>query len=183
MPDAVSSETWQVVGVAIAAVAAVASWFSVVVASRAGKAAREAERDASRPRLLLSPAYSTSGPLAPTMTLAVHNGGGGIAQTIGLLLVTDESFAYYGLGFVRPGETIHFGSNMPASKVHRAVAYARSADGDGFAWDAFGARQQLAAAPADPPSYQEIFGAFYPGEDVGGGRDACELLRGSDTLY
>jgi hypothetical protein len=183
MPYAVSAEMWQVVGVAIAAIAALASWFSAIVATRAARDAREAERDASRPRLLLAPAFATSGPLAPTMTLAVHNGGSGIAQNVGVMLVTNESFAYHGLGFVQPGETVYFGSDMPASADFRAVAYGRSAAGEGFAWNALSERRPLSSAPAALPSYADMFAAFYPGEDCEEGRTLFQLLRGSDTLY
>jgi hypothetical protein len=183
MPYAVSAETWQVVGVAIAAIAALASWFSAIVATRAAKDARETERDATRPRLLLSPAFATSGPLAPTMTLAVHNGGSGIAQNVGLMLVTDESFAYHGLGFVQPGETIYFGNDMPAAADFRAVAYGRSATGEGFAWNTLSERRPLASAPGALPNYADMFAAFYPDEDSEDGRTLCQLLRGNGTLY
>jgi hypothetical protein len=135
LPIALSGSTLQVIGTAIAAVAALASWAAVVVALRSSREAREAERDASRPNLLLSPAYATSGPLAPSMTLAVHNAGSGIAHNVGLILVTEEAFAYHGLGFVVPGETVYFGSEVTADEGHRAVAYGRSADGEGLAWN------------------------------------------------
>ncbi|MET0304868.1 MAG: hypothetical protein ABW196_01405 [Solirubrobacterales bacterium] len=175
---AVSTEAWQVIGVGIAAVAALASWAAVVVAARAAKDAREAERDAARPRLLLSPAFATSGPIAPTMTLSIHNAGGGIAQNVGLLLVTEDVFAYHGLGFVLPGETAYFGSDVPAAKEHRAVAYGRAADGEGFAWNVLSERRPLASAPASLPSYDDMFDAFYPSEDVEEGRELRQLLRG-----
>jgi hypothetical protein len=175
---AASTETWQVIGVGIAAVAALASWAAVVFAARAAKEAREAERDATRPRLLLSPAFATSGPIAPTMTLSIHNAGGGIAQNVGLLLVTEAAFAYHGLGFVLPGETAYFGSDVPASKDHRAIAYGRSADGDGFAWNVLSERRSLASAPAVLPSYADMFAAFHPGEDLEEGRELRQLLRG-----
>jgi hypothetical protein len=180
---AVSTEVWQVIGVGIAAVAALASWAAVVVAVRLAKEAREAQRDADRPRLLLAPAFTTSGPLAPTITLSIHNGGGGIAQNVGLLVVTDDAFAYHGIDFIRPGETIYFGSDLPAALDPRAVAYSRSVEGEGFAWNAYGERRTLAAAPAALPSFAEIFAAFYPGEEVEASREVRQLLRGSDTLY
>ena len=178
MPLAVSTATWQVIGVGIAAVAALASWAAVVVASRAAKDAREAERDAGRPRLLLSPAFNTSGPIAPTMTLSIHNAGGGIAQNVGLLLVTEDDFAYHGLGFVLPGETAYFGSDVPASGDHRAIAYGRGADGEGFVWNVLSERRPLASAPAPLPSFADMFAAFHPGEDVEEGRELRQLLRG-----
>ena len=177
-PLAVSTATWQVIGVGIAAVAALASWAAVVVASRAAKDAREAERDAARPRLLLSPAFNTSGPIAPTMTLSIHNAGGGIAQNVGLLLVTEDDFARHGLGFVLPGETAYFGSDVPASEHHRAIAYGRGADGEGFVWNVLSERRPLASAPAPLPSFADMFAAFHPGEDVEEGRELRQLLRG-----
>lgn len=74
---AITDSTWQVIGTGIAAIAALASWAAVVIALRAAGDAREAERNASRPLLLLAPAYATAGPLAPTMTLSIHNAGRG----------------------------------------------------------------------------------------------------------
>jgi hypothetical protein len=185
MPLAVSTATWQVIGVAIAAVAALASWAAVIVASRAAVDAREAERDvreaerdAARPRLLLSPAFNTSGPIAPTMTLSIHNAGGGIAQNVGLVLVTEDTFARHGLGFVLPGETVYFGSDVPASEHYRAVAYGRGADGQGFAWNVLSERRPLASAPAPLPTFADMFAAFHPGEDIEEGRELRQLLRG-----
>ena len=177
-PLAVSTATWQVIGVGIAALAALASWAAVVVASRAAKDARDAERDAARPRLLLSPAFNTSGPIAPTITLSIHNAGGGIAQDVGLLLVTEDDFAYHSLSFVLPGETAYFGSDVPALENHRAIAYGRAADGEGFAWNVLSERRPLASAPAPLPSFADILAAFYPGEDVEEGRELRQLLRG-----
>lgn len=177
-PLAASTATWQVIGITIAAIAALASWAAVIVASRAAKDAREAERDAARPRLLLSPAFATSGPIAPTMTLSIHNAGGGIAQNVGLLLVTEDAFAYHGLGFVLPGETAYFGSDVPAAKEHRAIAYGRAAEGEGFAWNVLSERRPLAPAPAPLLSYADMFAAFYPGEDVEQGRELRQFLRG-----
>lgn len=190
---AVSTEAWQVIGAGIAAFAALASWAAVLVAVRAAKKARDAEREtreaereahreATRPRLLLSPAFNTSGPMAPTMTLAVHNAGGGIAQNVGLVLVTEATFARHGLGFILPGETVYVGSNVLADENHRAVAYGRSAEGEGLAWNVVGERRSLASVPADLPSFEEAFAAFYPGEDVEDDRELGKLLRGSD-LY
>ncbi len=189
IPMALSAEVWQVIGVGIAAFAALASWAAVIVALRAAgdardaeresrEVARESEREARRPRLLLSPAFNTSGPVAPTMTLAVHNAGGGIAQNVGLILVTRDTVARYGLGFLLPGETIHFGSDVDADENHRAVAYGRSADGEGLGWNIVGERRILDSAPSDLPTFPEAFAAFYPGEDLEAGRRLGRLFLG-----
>jgi hypothetical protein len=178
LPIAITDSTWQVIGTGIAAIAALASWAAVIIAVRAAGDAREAERNANRPSLLLAPAYATAGPLAPTMTLSVHNAGAGIAQNVGVLLVTGRAFAYHGLSFIAPGETVYFGSEVPAETNHRAVVYGRSADGEGLAWNIQGARRSLASAPADLPSYAESFAAFYPGDSVEEGRELKPLLRG-----
>jgi hypothetical protein len=112
------------------------------------------------------------------MTLSIHNAGGGIAQNVALLLVTEDDFAYHGLGFVLPGETAYFDSDVPASGDHRAIAYGRDAEGEGFVWNVLSERWPLASAPAPLPSFTDMFAAFYPGEDIEEGRELRQLLRG-----
>jgi len=64
--------------------------------------------------------------------------------------------------FLRPGETVTFGSELPATHAARAVAYARSQDGRDLVWDHEGERRKLEHPPAGWPAWDAIFEVFCP---------------------
>ncbi len=182
MPFAVTITTWiQVLGTLIAAVAAVASWVAVVQARRTAEDTRRAEREAMLPLLLVSPTILTPGAGTPTMGVAVHNAGGGIAQNVAVLLVTDNAYGRHVITFLGPGETVTFGSDLDAADGARAVAYARSSDSRDLVWNADNERRELPGGASPMPSWATIFTAFYDDPDLDSRRPG-HLLRGDNTL-
>jgi hypothetical protein len=181
----VAITTWiQLAGVAIAAVAALAAWAAVrngTAQAREGREAaaeaRLAQREARQPLLLLSPGFASPAPGAGgrTMTLAIYNAGD-VAIDVGVLLVGDEARAQQVVGFMYPGETVHFGSDIPATGESRAMVFARSKDGDRWVWDHERVRKAISKETPRDDEWQAMTAAFYPGEDFGRLRPA-RLLR------
>jgi hypothetical protein len=183
VPFAVTVTTWiQVLGTLIAAAAAVASWVAVVQARRGADDARRAEREAMLPLLLVSPTVITAGAGSPTMGVAVHNAGAGIAQNVAVLLVTDDAYGRHVVTFLGPGETITFGSDLDAADGAQAVAYARSSDSRDLVWNADNERRELPSGASSMPSWAAIFAAFYDDADLESRRPG-RLLRGDTSLY
>ena len=183
MPLAVTVTTWiQVASTLIAAIAAVASWVAVAQARKTAEDARRAEREASLPLLLVSPTILTPGAGNPTMGVAVHNAGGGIAQNVAVLLVTDDAYGRHVITFLVPGEMVTFGSDLDAGEGARVVVYARSSDRRDLIWNADNERRELPGNTSSMPSWETIFAAFYDDSDLDSRRPG-RLLRGDNTLY
>lgn len=164
---AVAFPTWLQVGsTAAAAGAAVASWAAVVQARKAAQEARKAEAEALLPLLLVSPNFNLPGAGQPTMGVALFNAGGGVAKNVAVLLVAEDTYARQIVDFLRPGETVTFGSELPATDAARAVAYARSQDGRDLVWDHEGERRELERPPSGWPAWEATFEVFYPDEDL-----------------
>jgi len=180
---AVAFPTWLQVGSSVAAAAAaVASWVAVVQARKIAQEAREAEAEAMLPLLLVSLNFNLSGVGQPTMGVALYNAGGSVAKNVAVLLVAEDAYARQIVGFLRPGETVTFGSELPATDAARAVAYARSQNGRDLVWDHEGERRELEHLPSGWPAWDAIFKVFYPDEDLSGHRPT-NLLRGDGRLY
>lgn len=108
--------TWLQVGSTVAAAgAALASWTAVVQARKAAQEAREAEAEALLPLLLVSLNFNLPGAGNPTMGVALYNASGGIAKNVAVLLVSEDAYAREVVGFLRPGETVTFGSELRAA--------------------------------------------------------------------
>lgn len=183
MSLAVAFPTWLQVGSTFAATAAaVASWVAVVQARKISQEAREAEAEALLPLLLVSLNFNLPGAGQPTMGITLYNAGGSVAKNVAVLLIAEDAYARQIVSFLRPGETVTFGSELPATDAARAVAYARSQDGRDLAWDHEGERRELERPSSGWPAWEVIFDAFYPGEDLSGHRPT-NLLRGDDRLY
>jgi hypothetical protein len=180
---AVAFPTWLQVGSTVAAAAAaVASWVAVVQARKIAQEARDAEAEALLPLLLVSLNFNLPGAGQPTMGVALYNAGGGVAKNVAVLLVAEDAYARHVVGFLRPGETVTFGSELPATDAARAVAYARSQDGRDLVWDHEGERRELKWPHSGWPAWEAIFGIFYPEEDLNDHRPT-NLLRADDRLY
>jgi hypothetical protein len=179
----VAFPTWLQVGSTVAAAAAAgASWFAVVQARRAAQDTRLAEAETWLPLVLVSLNFNLPGAGQPTMGIELYNAGGGVAKNVAVLLVSEDAYARQVIGFLRPGESVTFGSELPATDQARAVVYARSQDGRELVWDHEGQRRELEALPSGMPSWETSFAAFYPGEDLSGHRPT-NLLRGDNRLY
>jgi hypothetical protein len=175
---AVAFPTWLQVGSTVAAAAAAgASWIAVVQARRIAQEAREAEAEALLPLLLVSLNFNLPGAGRPTMGVALYNAGGSVAKNVAVLLIAEDAYARQVVGFLRPGETVTLGSELPATDAARAVAYARSQDGRDVVWDHEGERRELEHPPSGWPVWDAIFEVFYPDEDLSGHRPT-NLLRG-----
>lgn len=180
---AVAFPTWLQVGsTGAAAAAAIASWVAVVQARKIAQEARAAEAEAMLPLLLVSLNFNLPGVGQPTMGVALYNAGGSVAKNVAVLLVAEDAYARQIVGFLRPGETVTFGSELPATDAARAVAYARSQDGRDLVWDHEGERRELERPPSGWPAWEAVFEVFYPDEDLSGHRPT-NLLRGDDRLY
>jgi hypothetical protein len=169
---ALALSTWvQLIATAIAAAAAVASWATVVQS-------RRLLRESRLPSLHIEVSrVSGAGAVDGTMAVAILNAGDVLATRVGFIVATDNAFAQTSLpgGFLRPGDSAFFGSDLQISDNFQAVVYARSQDGDEYVWDHLGERRQL--KPEGPlPTFEEIPGSFYPGVDFSGRRQA-QLLR------
>jgi hypothetical protein len=179
---AVASTTWiQLCGVTVALLAALAAWAGVRQARDAAREVRDSEREARLPLLLLSRASVGSQGRPGTLALAVYNAGD-VGADIEVILVGDGMYAYSPVGVMRPGETVNFGSNIPATEHSRAFAFGRSRDGAGWAWDHNRNRKKLSADQAIEPSREAIFATFHPSESL----DALEpasLLRGDNMFF
>jgi hypothetical protein len=183
MLSAVSVTSWlQLAGTLVAAAAAVASWAAVVQARRSAEEARQAERESMLPVLLVSPTILTPGAGHPTMGVSIYNAGGGIAQNVAVLLVAEDAFGRHIVTFLRPGETVTFGSDLDATDSARAVVYGRSADNRDFVWNADNYRRELPGGASPMPSWETIFGAFYSTQGLDSMRPG-QLLRGDSRLY
>jgi len=159
--------TWLQVGsTAAAAAAAIASWVAVVQARKIAQEAREAETEALLPLLLVSLNFNLPGVGQPTMGVALYNAGGSVAKNVAVLLVAEDAYARQVVGFLRPGETVTFGSELPATDAARAVAYTRSQDGRDLVWDHEGERRELGRPPSGWPAWKATFEVFYPDEDL-----------------
>lgn len=164
---AVAFPTWLQVGSTLAAAAAaIASWVAVVQARKIAQEAREAETEALLPLLLVSLNFNLPGAGQPTMGVALYNAGGSVAKNVAVLLVAEDAYARQVVGFLRPGETVTFGSELPATDAARAVAYARSQDGRDLVWDHEGDRRELERPPSGWPAWDATFGVFYPDENL-----------------
>jgi len=180
---AVAFPTWLQVGsTTTAAAAAVASWVAVVQARKIAQEAREAEAEAMLPLLLVSLNFNLPGVGQPTMGVALYNAGGSVAKNVAVLLVAEDAYGRQIVGFLRPGETVTFGSELPATAAARAIAYARSQDGRDLVWDHEGERRELKRPPSGWPAWEETFAVFYPDEDLSDHRPT-NLLRGDSRLY
>jgi hypothetical protein len=154
----------------------------VVQARRAAEEGRQAEREAVLPVLLISPTVLTPGAGHPTMGVSVYNAGGGIAQNVAVFLAADDAYGRDVVTFLRPGETVTYGSDLDATDSARAVVYGRSADNRDFVWSDGNLRRELPCGASPMPSWEAIFGAFYDAEDLESLRPG-RLLRGDNTLY
>lgn len=178
---AVTPTTWiQLGGVAAALLAALAAWAGVKQARDAAREVRDSEREARLPLLLLSTASVGTQQRGTTLALAIYNAGD-VAVDVTVILVGEDSHAGGPVGVVRPGETVNFGSNIAGTDQARAVAFGRSRDGTGWAWNHDRNRRQLGGADRFAPTWEAIFGAFYPGESLERLR-LGSLLRG-DNMY
>lgn len=166
----------QSASVLVALLSALASWMAVKQARDAAQEVRKSESEARLPLLLISRAFSEPGVGPRTMALSIYNAGG-IAQDVGVILVGEESRGVAPIDFIRPGETITFGSDVEATGNSRALAFARSADRRQLVWDHDHRRKELAPDDAPMPSWSSVFAAFYPGEDLEDLRPG-KLLRG-----
>src|ERR1700709_537808 len=166
MPLAVTVTTWlQVAGTLIAAAAALASWAAVVQARKAAEDARQAEHDAALPLLLILTSIVKLAAGHSSLTVAVYNASGGIAQDVSILVVGENAYARGVEGFLRPGETISYSTDVEATTESRAGVYGRTADRREFVWNPNALRRELASADSPRPSWEMIFAAFY--DDAG----------------
>jgi hypothetical protein len=180
---AVAFPTWVQFGSTLAAAAAaIASWVAVVQARKIAEEAREAEAESLLPLVLLSLNFNLPGVGQPTMGVELYNAGGGVAKNVAVLFVAEDAYARQVVGFLRPGESVTFGSELRATDQSRAVVYARSQDGRDLVWDHEGERRELEVVPPGFPSWEMSFAAFYPDEDLSGYRPT-NLLRGDNRLY
>lgn len=179
---AVTSTTWvQLGGVAVALLATLAAWAGVKQARDAAREVRDSEREARLPLLLLSQASVGSSHRPSTLALSIYNAGD-VAVDVAVILVGEGAYARGPVGVVRPGETVNFGSDIAGTDRSRAVAFGRSRDGTRWVWDRDRNRRELAGDHAADPTWEAIFGTFYPGEDLGPLR-LGSLLRGEGTYF
>ena len=112
------------------------------------------------------------------MWATVHNAGGGVAQNVAVLLVTEDAFARTVLGLVLPGESVYFASNVAPDPEARAVVYTRTVDRRELVWNLANERRELAGEAAAYPEFKDLWSAFYDDEVENGDRDLGRLLRG-----
>lgn len=168
---ALALSTWiQLVATLIAAAAAVASWASVVQS-------RRLLRESRLPALHIEVSRVVgAGAVDGTMAVTILNAGAGLATRVGFIVVAPAQFAQTSLpgGFLPPGESASFGSNMRIDDEFQATVYARSQDGVQYVWNHHGERRRL--KPKGPlPTFEEILGCFYPDTDFSGRRQASVL--------
>lgn len=182
MSTAVAVTTWlQLAGVAIALLAALASWAAVRQAREGTNEIRQTEREARQPLLLLAPAFSEPAAGPRTMLLSIYNAGD-VAIDVGVILIGDDALARQVISFMRPGETVSFGSDVAATGDHRALAFAQSKDGDRWVWNHNRVRRRFPGDPSKLAEWTAILAVFYPGEDFCVFRPA-HLLRGDNLPY
>lgn len=145
---------------AAAAVAAIASWASVIQSRRVIRAA-------ALPDLRAGVQYVQPGLPSAKATLAIeiHNGGGGTARDVGLLVVCEsQSAATSVASFLRPRESAYFGTNMtPSSASSRVLGLLlwRDSSETIHAWSLDGRQQTLGGRRA-AISLSEAWERFYP---------------------
>jgi hypothetical protein len=171
---AVTLTTWlQVAGTFIAATAALASWAAVVQSRRLIRDSRLASLHIEVSRVV------GSGAVNGTAAITILNAGNALATRVGFVVASGEAVAQASLpgGFLRPGDSASFGTDMRLSDDFQAVVYTRSPDGDEYVWDHHGERRQL-KPKSRLPTFEEILGRFYPEIDISGRRRASVLRSG-----
>jgi hypothetical protein len=116
------------------------------------------------------------------MGVSIYNAGGGVAKNLAILLIGEDKYAMQNESFLRPGETVTFGSQIRATDEARAIAYARSQDGRDLVWDHEGVRREIKRVPHEWPVWKTLFETFYPTDDLSG-HEPTNLLRGDNRLY
>lgn len=157
-----------------------ASWAAVVQARRSSEDARRDAAESSLPVLLVSRSVTTPGVGSATFGLSVYNAGGGVAANAAVLLVVDGLFGRHLIDFLRPGETVSFGSTVVATGKldnSRAFAYAETQNGRQLAWDDRGVRREFENGLAEMPLWDQVYNPFSP-RDTLRRRKPVELLRG-----
>jgi len=113
-----------------------------------------------------------------TIAMTIINAGGGLAKGVSVVLVAGDHYARVpaAAGLLRPGESVNFGSDLPAAENPRAVVYCRGQDGEKCCWNLDGERHGL-GRDSTLPTYEEIFASFYPGTNFSA-MNLGHLLRG-----
>ncbi len=101
-----------------------------------------------------------------TLGISINNAGGGLAKKVGFVLMVDEEYAFGwpADGFLRPGESLSFGTELRATDEGRGVVYCRGQDERDYFWNLDGEPRSRERGEKFPGA-EEIIRTFYPDTD------------------